>query len=214
MEAGMTDKQLFANLFNKKIWTMHEFACLMAGITPQEYQKLFEVDSSQITQVQIKRVKRVHITKKSLITYTKRAQKVPLDEWFFIENDACMTPWKFIKWIAENELPITKGFARRLPRDLLEMYLYFLPDNNPLRTRPRDCREFHRALYLQHAQDLQKEYSRKLTHEEIYATPRMLHLLRSFKKRDGSPANYKKRTVTDSWLPTIERRPRGRPKKI
>jgi hypothetical protein len=214
LEAGMTDEQFFAQLFNKKIWTMHEFACLMAGITPQEYQKLLELDSSQITQEQIKRVNRVHKTNRRLITYTKRAQKVPLDEWIFIERNPCMSPWKFIKWIAMNGLPITKGFAMRLPLNLLEIYLYFLPNNNPLRTRPRDCREVHRALYLEYAKELQKEYSRRLTYEEIYANPRMLHLLRSFKKRDGSPANYKKRTVTDSWLPTLEKRPRGRPKKI
>ena len=214
LEEGMSDEQFFAYLFTKKFWTAHEFACLMAGITPQELQKLLEVDSSQITQEQIKRVKRVNITEKRLITYTKRAQKVLLDEWNLIDGKPCMTPWKFIKWIAMNELPITKGFAMRLPLYLLEIYLYFLPDNNPLRNKPRDCREVHRAIYLEHAKELQKEHTRRLTYEEIYANPRMLNKLRSFKKHDGSPANYKKRTVTDSWLPTLEKRPRGRPKKI
>lgn len=148
-----------------------------------------------------------------LTSYTKGSLKVPLDEFMLLGDNLGMSAWKYIKWVAENELPITKGFFQRLPFDLMEIYLYFHPSNSPLSAKPRDCREFHKALYLKHVDELQKLFSKRLSNTEIWENPQMLNLLRSFKKRDGSLANYKKRTVTESWLRNSEKRPIGRPKK-
>jgi hypothetical protein len=213
LDAFMTEKERLVALCNKKTWTTHEFACLMVGIHPQEEKKLLEGTSSQITKEQFKKVKSVGKIMRRLTSYTKGTLKVPFDEFMLLGDKLGMSAWKYIKWVAENELPITRGFFQRLPFDLMELYLYFQPSNSPLRTKTRDCREFHKALYLKRAEELQKLSPKRLSNTEIWKNPQMLILVRSFNKRDGTPANYKKRTVTESWLRNQEKRPRGRPKK-
>jgi hypothetical protein len=123
-----------------------------------------------------------------------------------------MTPWKFIKWIAATKLPLRVGFIRRLPLYLLENY-DFHTSSNHLRKKSKFSREYHRALYLRYAKKLQQSAFTRMTYKEIYKHPYMLNLLRSFKHHDGTAAKYTKRTVIELWLPRLEERQRGRPRK-
>jgi hypothetical protein len=209
----MTEEELYTSLINKKIWTIQEFACLVVGITPRKLKKMMGCTSSQITKEEVKRVRFVRKIMHRLITGDKGSLRVRVDDFLPGSDEPCMSSWKFIKWLAENERPMMARFIRRLPLDLLEMYLFFLPSNSPLRTKSRYSREYHRAVYLERAKDLKKRSAQQLTHDEIYREKGMLNLLRAFEKSKGVPANYKKRTITGSWLPRLEKRQRGRPKK-
>ena len=66
------------------------------------------------------------------------------------------------------------------------------------------------AYYLKHAEELLKEQP-GLTPIQIYRHPRMENVQRHIRELRG---HYKKRTITESWLPKVIDSKRGRPPKV
>jgi hypothetical protein len=91
----------------------------------------------------------------------------------------------------------------------MELFFEFMPTNLALRTASKHSRDYHEALYLQHAEKLREEVS-GISPSEIYRHPRMENIERYIRQLGG---NYKKRTILESWLPKIIDSSIGRPKK-
>ncbi len=121
-----------------------------------------------------------------------------------------MSHWRFIKWIAMNNIPIKVRFFDNLPLYLVEIYLEFQPDYASLRTKPRQSRAYREALYLKNAREIMNKSSCRLSREDTYSHPRMQNVLRQIR---GFGGRYTKRTITGSWLSKLEELRRGRPKK-
>lgn len=101
-------------------------------------------------------------------------------------------------------------FFEHLPLTLKELYFEFQPINSALRTAPRYSRAYHEAYYLDHARRHIDGIRPKPSPTEIYNDPHMQNVQRYIRELGG---NYKKRTIVESWLPKIQKHPRGRPKK-
>jgi hypothetical protein len=62
----------------------------------------------------------------------------------FIPIDDCIyfSPWRYIKWIAENDVKMHKRFFNVLPLSLMELYFEFQPINTALRTASKHSRNY------------------------------------------------------------------------
>ncbi len=203
-----TEESLYKAHFSRNIWTIREFCALMGGISPERHHKIL-FDKSEIgTELDFKRISSANkIWEKFLdcwedIYLTEKISRV--------DGEFYMTPWKFIKWVSMNDIPMKVKFFEALPQYLMEIYLEFQPSNAPLRNKPKYSRDYHEALYLRNARELISKSPRRLTYQEIYSHPYMQSILRQIRSLGH---NYKKRTITESWLPKLEERKKGRPKK-
>lgn len=201
------EEEIYLAAIRQALWSIDQFAALMGGLTPENYKNGTK-GSTQITDDQF--IKREAYATKVFSQFLDYMEETSAVRDFVISDEHMfMSSWKFIKWIAENNIPMKKRFYTTLPLALKELYIEFQPISTALRTQPHYSRAYHEALYLQHAEELLEEFP-SLTPKEIYQNPRMENVLRSLRSKNG---HYKKRTILESWLPKLMKRERGRPKK-
>jgi len=205
-----SEEGIYQSYFKMEFWSLEEFAALAAGITPELFLSTEHTKELVLTKNQKKQVQLAFEIVHSFLRYFKEH---PEESVMFIKGSPYMTPWRFIKWMSMNQIAARGRFFLSLPMSLLEVCQEFQPLDTAIRTTSKFCTRHHKALYLKRARQLISSSPRRLSRDEIYHDPSMMSLLRSFKKDSGKFANYKKRTVTDSWLKEIDPCVRGRPKK-
>ncbi len=218
-----TEDQIYKSYFEKTLWTIDEFSALMIGITPEKYEQLLREDIQNLSfedfrknqDVILKDFEKLKAANKIYERFMNRLKKdFSLIEFHSIDKRLTLSPWKFIKWIAMNSIPVKKKFFNELPLYLVEIYIEFQPINVAVRKEPKWHRNYHRALYLQHAGKVIEESKRKMTPEDIYNHPHMEWVRRTFKNINGKQVTYTKRTIKESWLSKIYPKKRGRPRKL
>lgn len=212
IESHCNEDELYTSYFKRELWSFEEFAILMYGITPRQYKDLLEDKTNSISKQSFKAIKSIHKLYKKLL---KLIKKESLKNVRVSDNDLCWSPWKFLKWLGENQIAIRRKFFHALPLSLMELYLEeFQPANVVLKTLPQWRRKYHETLYQQHALSLAESRVRSMTFEEIYQHPHMEYVRRSFRDQKGRPVKYQKSTIIKGWLARAFPKKRGRPKKI
>ncbi len=202
-----TEDSIYKESLMGSLWSIDQFAALIAGLTPENYERGERGDTQISENVYAKR--EVYATKVfDQFLDQFRSGTVP-QGYVASDNRIWMSPWRYIKWIAENNILINKRFFNELPLSLMELYFEFQPIPMALRVASKHSRAYHMALYLKHAEALLKEQP-DLTPIQVYRHPRMEHVERYIRELGG---RYKKRTITESWLPKVIDSKRGRPPK-
>lgn len=205
LSQNMTEEELYKSYFNQNFWTLDQFSALISGLSPEKLDKLMKSKRKVPVKAKDKFFKALDIQKKFL----KNVQDKKITYFQYIEKDIVMSSWKFIKWAAENNIPIIVKFFKCLPLYLMELLIEFQPMNTALRLMQVHRQEYHRALYLKHAEEL--TLNNPMTNEQIFQHPKMQNVMRYI--RDIGK-NYRKSTVIKSWLPKLfPNRAKGRPKK-
>ena len=202
---NLSEDALYKSYFNKNFWTLDQFLALIVGFTPEKFTELIKFNKpfSQADDDKIYEALDIQERFISDIEY-KRIKHVQL-----IEKTIGMSPWKYIKWAAENEIPIIYKFFKCLPLHLMELLIEFQPLNSALRLIPTHRREYHTAYYLKQAEELIE--NNPMTNDQIFKHPNMQNVMRYIRELGG---NYKKSTIIKSWLPQLHpTRKKGRPKK-
>lgn len=202
---NLSEDELYKSYFNKNFWTLDQFLALIVGLTPEKFNALIKFNKTFNEEEENKIYEALDIKEKFIsdVEYKK------IKYIQFIEETIEISPWKYIKWAAENEIPIIYKFFKCLPLYLMELLIEFQPMNTDLRLMPMHRREYHRALYLQHAEELIENIP--MTNEQIFQNEKMQNVLRYIRELGG---NYKKSTIIKSWLPQLHpTRKKGRPKK-
>lgn len=209
------EKDRYESYFNNDVWSVNEFGSLVSALDPTRLEKVKKVKNPlQYTKEETKALNANKLINRFLQDCLEKNRENPR-EIRFLGNDLYLSCWRYIKWIAENQISITKRFIEHLPLYLLELLQEFQPINIDLRTAHISSRQYHRARYLKMAEQLiQQAYPHRMSREEIYQHPSSQNLLREFVRSMGAPKMYAKRTVIESWLPLIDPNPeRGRPPK-
>jgi len=208
LKQSLSEERLYRSYFHQEFWTVEEFAALMAGLTPEKYRAILDGKLPPTP----KDMDRCSQANKLGLKFAKMTQAPPYEKGVLVDQEVAMTPWRFLRWVALNTIPMRVGFFKRLPFYLMETYLKFQPADVILSTQSKLSREYHRALYLQKAEQLLEEEP-DLTPTEIYRDPRMKGIQQSFVDHGGKHISYKRRTIIESWLPKLIKRAVGRPKK-
>jgi hypothetical protein len=204
-----SEEVLYHEHFQKAIWSLEDFCALMGGLSPQKYKEIIEKKFEYPATPSDFRC--LEDAQKIQRKFIKHFGEIFLTDKIHIANGHCyMTPWKFVKWLAMNNIPIKDRFLDALPLYLVEIYLEFQLINFPLRARSSRSRVYHETLYLKNAREISQTSPRRLSRKEIYSHPRMQEVLRQIRNLGG---HYNERTITDVWLAKLENCPRGRPKK-
>lgn len=210
LDSFMSPQDIFERYCKKEFWTATEFACLMAGILPDRYEEIMdETGPNDISMKEFSKVKEANIFQEMLLLDLK-GRKFK-DFHFTNDNKMLSLSWKYIQWIAANEIPMKKHFYSSLPLVLKSLYFEFHPMNNILRKSQPHKREYHEALFLTFAQELMEKKGRKMSPSEIYNHPSTKIVIANIRKLGGK---YKKRTYLEGWLPKLVKNKKGRPKKL
>lgn len=195
------------SLILTELWSVDEFAAILAGLTPEKFREITEKKDDYSS----KEINRCLIACRVSGMYLKSLEKDMLEISKLCDSGWHMSPWKFIKWLAQSKAGAHTRFINALPRTLIELYLEFTPLNVDYRTQPKNSVRYHRALYIKHAQFVYDSSPKKLSPKEIYRHPHMQEILYTIRTSGGHP---KERTITESWLKDIDDdRQRGRPPK-
>ena len=203
----LPEDHFYKEALMQSMWSIDQFAALIAGLTPENYERGEKGDTQISEKVYAKRE-----------AYATKVFRQFLDQfkngtaprgWVARDNRIWMSPWRYIKWIAENNILINTRFFNELPLSLMELYFEFEPINTALRVASKYSRAYHMALYLKHAEELLKEQP-GLTPTQVYRHPRMENVERYIRELKGQ---CKKRTILESWLPKIIDSKHGRPPK-
>ncbi len=209
--SSMSEEELYRSYFRQELWTIKEFASLMAGITPEKFEELYSRKDNSGTAKEYAQYKH------ALMIYDKFLEdvekKIELKE-FYLAKGVSLTPWKFIRWVSTNQVPVKHRFADSLPLHLLEILIEFSPLDVGVKTTPKWHRNYHKVFYLKNAELIMEASNKKMTRQEIYEHPQMEYIRRTFKDINGEQVTYTKRTIINSWLPKIDPRKRGRPRKL
>jgi hypothetical protein len=192
---------------NNHFWSLDQSAALMAGLNPDCYKNGKSIDLSE--KEYKKRAKHATQLFRQLLDDIekgnwRRHDLIPGDDAVYVSALQC------IKWIAEHSIKFHQIFFDHLPLILKELFFEFIPVNSALRTASRHSRAYHEAYYLDHAQKLIDWSSRNPSPMDIYKDSHMQDVQRYIRELGG---NYKKRTIVELWLPKLQKRSRGRPKK-
>ena len=193
-----SEEPLDASYFNRDFWLLDEFCALMSGISPEKHKKIMKNTEENLTELDIKCSSDAHRLYKRFLRYLDEihiAEKTQIRD-----NDFCMSPWKFIKWTSKNGIQIKRRFLHALPLYLLEIYFEFLPDNSPLRTKPKSSRAYHETLYLKNARELINKTPHRLSRKQIYFHSRMQSVLRQIRALGGWSCPYKTGPSASSFL--------------
>lgn len=201
------EEELYKAAINKTLWSIDEAAALIAGLTRENY-KNGSKGSMTVSEEEFRKREDYATTIFSQMLDDLEKKKT-LVKFIPIEDRIYFSPWRYIKWVAENEVKMHKRFFNELPLSLMELYFEFQPINIALRTASKHSRGYHEALYLKHAEEI-LETSPDLSPSEIYRHPHMQNVGRYIRELGGK---YKKRTILESWLPKIINSFIGRPKK-
>lgn len=202
------EKDPYIFYFNRSLWTLEEFACLINNLSPDQYRKLFESDTKLISKDESKKIKKVLQIQEKFIGDVSEKNILDIQ---ITKGKIILSPWRFIRWAAENRIPIIFNFFQNLPLHLMELYLEFQPNNSILRINRKDSIKYHRAYYLKNAEDLMEKEGREMTPIQLYHHQHMKSTESYIRQLGG---NYKKRTFLRSWLPCLIKREKGRPKKF
>lgn len=205
-----TEDEIYLSYFKEELWTIKEFAALMAGITPLKFDLLHDPKNLKMTYQDFDQYKRAN---KIFGRFVKDLKKISQEKTYFKEEGMSLTPWRYLKWVAMNQIPIVKRFRQALPLHLIEVFSEFRPIEQQLKISPRYHREHHKALYQKSALSVLKKSHKKMTRQEIYNDPHMEYVRRTFKDSNGKQVSYKKRTLVEVWLAEIDPKKRGRPQK-
>lgn len=209
-----SEEQAYKAYFKKAGWTIAEFSALIVGLTPDEYQTINDPNNSSVTKKQFEQYKQSNKIFSSFIKDNlKSPDTIDLNGIHSIEEGLYLSPWRYIKWIAEKQIPFKRKFMSALPLHLLELIQEFSPHNHGLKTIPQWKREHHKLLYQAHALKLIESSKQRLSRDEIFRHPQMEYIARTFIGKDNKQIRYKKRTITESWLAEIDPQKRGRPRK-
>lgn len=202
-----TDNDAYKSAIESSLWSLDEASALIAGLVPENCKN---------GSKGFMNISEEEFLKRDAYAMTIFSQmlddidsKGTLAKFIPHDNRIFLSPWKYVKWAAENSVEVHKRFFNALPLSLMELYYEFQPINTALRTAPKHSRNYHEALYLQHAKKLMKT-NPGINPSEIYRNAHMENIERYIRQLGGS---YKKRTILESWLPKIIDSPIGRPKK-
>jgi hypothetical protein len=202
-----SEENNFKGHFTKELWPPDHCASLVAGLDPETYRngKSLELPPKEFAK------RTAHAT----AVLNRFLDDVDKDIWQkrdfkTTENEIYASVWKYIKWIAEQNIIMHKLFFNQLSMTLMELYFQFQPTDSALINAPKHTREYHEAYYLLNARELIKESGRQLPSTEIYNHPRMQSVQHYIRDHRGK---YKKRTFL-LWLSKLRKLPRGRPKKV
>lgn len=203
-----SEEIIYHSAMQQKLWTIDEFAALMGGLTPENY-KAGNKGTSNITDELF--AKRETDATKIFSRFLEDMEKAEMSRDFILtDKNMYMSSWRFIKWVAINDIPMKKRFFNALPFELKELYFEFQPISVALRTQSPHSRAYHEALYLEHAQKLLDKLP-LLTPKEIYKHPYMENIRQTIRNLGGT---YTSRTIRELWLPKLIKNSRGRPKKL
>lgn len=203
---GPTDDEVYETAMQATLWSIDEASALIAGLTPENYKN--GTKGSMNCSDEVFRKRESYAT--SLFSrILDDLEKTTIKDFIASEDRLLWSPWRYIKWIAENGLNPNERFFGSLSLSLMELYYEFQPVNATLRTASKRSRAYHQALYIQHAQKLLDEFP-GLIPSQIYKHKRMENIQRYIRELGGK---YTKRTILESWLPKLIKLTRGRPKK-
>lgn len=205
----ITEEELYESYFKKELWSITELAALMSGISPEKLNTIHERQTGDARDFEHYKC----ATDIQRMVLDAIENDLPIKHFFPAEEGIALSPWRFIKWLAIKQVPLKIGFFRALPLYLIELYEEFQPINSILMTCPKWRREYHRALYLKHAEEIVLNSKKRMTRNEIWNHPQLKLLQNTFKGQNGDKATYSKRTITESWLRAIDPKKRGRPRK-
>lgn len=211
LKSVKSEEDLYRDYFNKELWSIKEFAALMAGITPEKFEKIHDSKNKKVSFKEFDQYKLANRIYGKFVRSIKK--EFSIEDFHIIKKDIGLSPWRYIEWMASHQIPIKKRFFKTLPLYLIELLHKFQPLETAVRTTPKWTRQYHESLYLQNAQHIMERSKKKLTRQEIYNDPYMEYIRRTFKDEDGRQVTYTKRTIIDSWLPKIDPQKRGRPPK-
>jgi hypothetical protein len=200
----------YKSYFHKDFWTVEEYGALMVGLTPDRFAEIRAEKGSTPTSKEFQRCTKAHDLMMQLIKDLMKKENAPHVR--LTDGTALMSCWRYIKWTAKNKAPVLGKFFKALPLTWMELFIEFQSPDEALRTKSRFSKEYHRAQYLKHAQELLNSSPNRMTRKEIYSDSRMQSVMDSFQDHNGKRKEYKRRTITDSWLREIDKQSRGRPK--
>lgn len=202
------EEKEYRHYFSRDTWSIDEFSALMVGITPH---RLKEIRATEITLENIKDIRKSSEATEIIGKFLKSFKsKSDIDELYFFNDTAYLSPWKFIKWLALNNIKIRNRFCSELPIHLLELYLFFHPENIKSIAQGKNLIEFHRNLYRKFALNILETHP-DISREELYQRCKPAEA--QFKDAKGKRKGYKKRTLKNEWLKEVHLLRRGRPKK-
>ncbi len=184
----------------KELWSKDEFSALTQRLLPRRYKEIVEetFDLKQLSSNERKQaLAAIKLNNKLLLDIENKK----IETVYFIEKETLISPWKCIKWMAENKIPPKTMFFKALPLHLIELFLEFQPINNTLRNGEKKSLEYHRAYYIKAAEELIKNERRLMKPKEIYNHPHMKGVYRYLRELG---CRCLKRTIMESWIPKIE----------
>lgn len=202
-----TEDDQYKNLCKRDLWTLQEFSCLMAGTIPEVTQGVFVGNEKYLSLTNIKRARQANRIYIKFLDDLIDGREV---EHLVDKEKYTMSAWRYMKWAAAKNSPMKQRFIDALPFMLLEIYLEFIAGNSPLYTKPTSSLAYHKSLYLKAARHLINKCKYRLSRDDIYNDPHMQNVLRQIRSYGG---HYTKRTIKNSWLASLEKRKKGRPKK-
>lgn len=202
-----TDNDAYKSAIERALWSLDEASALIAGLVPENYKNGSKGYMNISDEEFMKRNNYASTIFSQMLDDID--EKGTLAKFIPHDNRIFLSPWKYVKWIAENNIEINKRFFTALPLSLMELYYEFQPINTALRTASKHSRDYHQALYLQHAKKLMEELP-EINISEIYRHSHMKNIERYIRELGGK---YKQRTLLESWLPKIKKSVIGRPKK-
>ncbi len=206
--ARPSEEAVYQSAFKTEMWLLREFCALMGGLSPERYKQIREEVEGNFSKVDLRQFLYAN---KICSQFVRQFQEVYLTEKIsVVDGEFCMSAWKFIKWIAMNNIPMKEQFFKALPLYLMELYFEFRPESTILRTASKRSLTYHRALYQRNAQRLIKNSTRRLSRKEIYEHPEMQSTLQYLRKLE---CKCKPRTIQNFWLGKLEDLKPGRPPK-
>ena len=203
---NLTEEERFRHSCSCPDWTSEGFSALIALMSPELFRQ--SLTSNNLSAETIDQLREALNLRGKLLIDLKKER--PID-YVISGNDIIMPAQNYIKWAASNKIPLKWKLIKNLPNTLVSTFLEFQPVNIVLRTGYKYSREYHRAYYLQKAEELMEREGREMTPTEIYKHPYMQNVLRYLRELS---CDAKRRIIVERWLPKICNCKRGRPPKI
>lgn len=198
------EKQEYKRYFTRELWSVEEFGALMAGMTPDEFKKYEKKTNNP------KIYKKILTSVKLINKFYKSRLRNKCDGCFFFKKAAYFSPWRYIQWMAHNNIPIRKRFAEQLPFHLMELYLFFQLDNIKSYAQGKNLSEFNKNLYQKYAKEILEKHPH-ISRDQLYQRCKYAEI--QLKDEKGKRKPYSEKYLKYEWLKEINPKPVGRPKK-
>lgn len=189
--------------FVEDSWSLRKFCLLAHRLRPED----IDVSRDEWNEYELDRLDEA---RKFYQKFREHIKEIAREEAILdLSSGLHMRPWKYMKWCARKRFRLPTLAIRSFPLPFSEQYLAFL---DPLVSKPKNSRDFHEALYLEHAAAIRQKYP-TYSYPEIYEHPHMKRILQDINSSRKKP--YARRTILTAWLPKLGgKRPRGRPHKF